>query len=103
MESNNKILPIDSISLKGELNEKNIDSVENDTTNKKHRLVIDIIRTVICRVAAIFIYCYSIGFMMCAIQFSYKYSFLVFLLPILVIILDTLWICIKRKGKEYDW
>ena len=81
----------------------NYDSAQALATNTKHGLIIDILRVVVCRVAAIFIYCYCIGFMICAVQFSYKYSFLVFLLPIFVIIMDTIWICIKRKGKEYDW
>jgi len=69
----------------------------------KYRHVIDIIRAILCRLAALVIYTYSIFFMVCAIPFSYKYSFLVYILPIIIIIIDTSYICIVRKGKEYDW
>lgn len=105
MESKSKITPIESDNLKLESNEKNDhdDSAKKDAYEKKRILVINIIRAVICRAVAIAIYSYSVAFMLCAIQFSYKYSFLVYILPIIIIISDTLNICIRRKGKEYDW
>lgn len=93
MELRTKISPIET--------DENASSVE---TNTKLLVIIrDVIRVVVCRAVAILIYSYSIGFMICALPYSYKYSFLVFLVPIIIIIMDTLWICIKRKGKEYDW
>ena len=84
-------------------NQKNKNKLSKDTIYVKYRLVIDIIRAIVCRLAALVIYSYSIFFMLCAIPFSYRFSFLVYILPIIIIIIDTLYICIVRKGKEYDW
>ena len=69
MELRTKISPIET--------DENVSSVE---TNTKLLVIIrDVIRVVVCRAVAILIYSYSIGFMICALPYSYKYSFLVFL------------------------
>lgn len=63
-------------------------------------MIIDIVKTILVRSIAVGECAYVIAFMVCIKKNSGYYAYLV---TIAIIVVDTVYICVRRKGRDYTW
>lgn len=65
----------------------------------KANTFLNITKTIICRLILFGVSTYYIYIMSCLLDTTYA---LLFILNIIIVI-DTLWICVRRKGVDFKW
>lgn len=69
--------------------------------NKKLNLAFKIIKLVFVRAILVTICGLLTSFYICITNL--KYIYLLFILPIIVIVIETIYICVRRHGRDFNW
>lgn len=81
--------------------EYEIAKIKKETDNESTRhFVLRIFNIIFVRLSFLAFSCFIIALSICL---SKDYKFLILIIPVLTIIAETIFICVKRKGKDFDW
>ena len=69
--------------------------------NKKLNLAFKIIKLVFVRAILVTICGLLTSFYICITNL--KYIYLLFILPMIVILVETIYICVRRHGRDFNW